>query len=779
MTPEQIRQKLTLDEKIAQLTGVTMTDLLAPPVEGSDAAFSFDLARLATLRPHGAGHISMAWFAGSSRERLRDDMNAVQAAIAENAPFGIGALVHFEAISGVTHRAAPQFPTAWAQAAAWNPDLVEAQAAVSSAYVQDVGGHIVFSPVMDIARDPRWGRIHETYGEDPELVARNAVAFVHGIHGRDSAPSVLATGKHFLGYGASEGGLNQAITAIGQRALVDEYAEPFRRAITEAGLSVVMNSYNDIDGVPAAANRWLLTELLRDQLRFTGIVVSDYDSVRMLETIFHTARTAGEAAAQAVAAGIDAELPSMDRFAGLTDEVRSGRLDERIIDEAVDRVLAIKSRMGLIPGAERRAGLPIPSLEETAALGKRIADQAVTLLANDGVLPLAPDARIVVVGPVADELRIHFGAYTSASDAEMLLGSRALAAGEIPGIDPKTFVFTDIFQARMPGIEPRFEANARGAHPDALTLLAALQAHSSTVAHLQAGSLLDDAEPLDDRSIVEAIAGADVVIAAVGERTGWVGNNTAGEGQTTAEPRLPGNQERLIRALTQTGVPVVTVVVTGRPLLLKEVVEQSAALVLAPLLGEHAGPAIADVLFGFVNPSGKLPSTFPRSVGQLPMYHGHHYGSGYDHPSGTRHGYNDLDDSAPLFAFGHGLSYTTFDISAESPAMENAGDLSIAVTVTNAGRTSGATVVQLYARVSAAPVVRPVRQLLDFVRLELVPGESRTIRLSSPVTRLAYTGIGGGRSVPDGTVVLSVGLASDDVRVESTTELGSRSEVET
>ncbi len=227
MTPEAIRRRLSLDEKVAQLSGIRLTDLLAPPDSGSGALFGLDIGRLSQLSPHGVGHLSMAWFAGTTREQLRDDVRAIQEEVTERAPFGIGALVHFEAISGVVHRAAPQFPTAWAQAAAWNPELIEAQAAISSAYVHDVGGHLVFSPVMDIARDPRWGRVHETYGEDPELVARCAVAFVHGVHGRETTAAVLATGKHFLGYAASEGGLNQAVTSIGTRALVDEYAEPF------------------------------------------------------------------------------------------------------------------------------------------------------------------------------------------------------------------------------------------------------------------------------------------------------------------------------------------------------------------------------------------------------------------------------------------------------------------------------------------------------------------------------------------------------------------------
>lgn len=773
MTPESIRRRLSLDEKVAQLSGITSTDLLAPAPQGSSTPFIFDVARLGPLRPHGVGHVSMAWFGGTTRERLRDDLRAMQGEIQERSPLGIGALVHFEAISGVTHRAAQQFPTAWAQAAAWDPELVEAQAAISAAFVHDVGGHLIFSPVMDIARDARWGRVHETYGEDVELVARSAVAFVRGIHGQDVNPAVLATGKHFLGYALSEGGLNQAVTTIGRRALVDEYAEPFRRAIDEAGLAVVMNSYNEIDGVPAAANQWLLTDLLRDQLGFSGVVVSDYDSVRMLETTFHTARNPGEAAAQAVTAGIDAELPTTDRFSALADEVRSGRLDERVVDQAVDRVLALKGRLGLIPGTTRRAPRPVASREEAGALGRRIADESITLLANDGVLPLRPGARIVVVGPAADELRVHFGAYTSASDSEMLLGSMALRNGEIPGIDLDTFVFTDIFQARMPGIEPRFEATARDIHPDALTLLGALRMHSPDIRYLPVGSFLDVSAPLDEDALAEALVDADVVVVAVGERTGWVGNNTAGEGQTTAEPRLPGNQEDLVRAIAGRGAQIVTVVVSGRPLLLGEIAQQSSALVLAPLLGEHAGPAIADVLLGRVNPSGSLPSTFPRSIGQLPIYHGHHYGSGYGHPSGTRHGYNDLTESAPLFAFGHGLSYTTFDVIAGSEATEQSGELGLPVVVTNTGQRAGATVVQLYARIEAAPVVRPVRQLLDFARIELEPGDSARVRLAAPVTRLAYTGLDGRRRVPEGLVTLSVGLATDDIRDSREFVLGS------
>ena len=330
-------------------------------------------------------------------------------------------MVHFEAINGVVHDSGPQFPTAWAQAASWNPGLIRRAAAVSSALTEQIGGHAVFSPVMDLARDPRWGRVHETYGEDPELVAQCSVAFVHGIQGSDGERPILATGKHFLGYGASEGGLNQAITQLGRRALVDEYAEPFRRAIAEADLALMMNSYNEVDGVPAAANRWMLTDLLRGQLGFTGPVVSDYSSIAMLRTVYHTAPEAGDAARQALEAGLDADLPGGEEYGALVEEVRSGRLDERVVDLAVERTLAAKARAGLIPEFSRPGSAPRVDREEAAEVRRTIADQSVVLLSNDGVLPIPDDrARIVVVGPAADELRIHFGAYTSVSNTEMM-----------------------------------------------------------------------------------------------------------------------------------------------------------------------------------------------------------------------------------------------------------------------------------------------------------------------------------------------------------------------
>lgn len=784
-SPEHVRElvgKLTVEQKIAQLTG-----LMAPTlyVTEGEAAGTLALERVAALRPHGVGHLSLAWFLGRDAGQLRSSLAAVQDAVRETSPFGIAALVHNEGINGFLHASGSQFPTAWAQAAAWDPALVGRASSITAAHTRHAGMHLLFAPVLDLNRDPRWGRVHETYGEDPELAAQTAVAFVRGVQdGEEGEGGVLAAGKHFLGYGASEGGLNQAITQLGRRALIDEYAEPFRRAIAEAGLSAVMNSYNEIDGVPAAANRWLLTDLLRGQLGFDGLVVSDYDAVTLLRTAYRTAATEGEAARQSLSAGLDVELPGDDNFSALAAEIDAGRIGVEVLDTAVARVLTVKARLGLIPAlraASAATSAPAadpalpdaapPDTAQAARVRREIAEKAVVLLANDGLLPLAPAGkRILVTGPAADELRIHFGAYTSVSHGEMPLGMRAIHSGQVAGIDPANFVFTDIFQARMPDLEPVFEAEARTLHPDAATVLQALRAAhpDAQITFAPLGSFTADPAHLDPEAVRQAASEADVIVAVVGERTGWVGINTAGEGQSTAEPTLPGDQTRLIELLAETGTPLAAVVVSGRPLLLERVDRAADAVLLAPLLGQEAGPVITAALTGALNPSGKLPSTFPRHLGQIPLYHGHHHGSGYGHPTGTRHGYGDLGRQGPLYPFGHGLSYTTFTLGFDKTAQPVAtlsedGIISARIRVTNTGTCAGQTVVQLYARDEHAGVVRPVRALVAFSRVSLAAGEACTVELTAPIERLHYTMPDGRRGIEPGDITVMAAFSSDEI----------------
>lgn len=774
--------RLDLDQKIGQVQGVAPIDLVdwAPVLEAGEVpdltqGFPYDLDRLPLVRPHGAGHLSLGWQLDADLDRLRTRLARFQEVARQVNPFGIATLVHAEGVNGLVHAKGQQFTTPWGQAATWDPSASRTVGDTAARQARSVGIHLFFSPLLDLARDIRWGRVHETYGEDPELVARMALGFIRGVQGEDGRSGTLATGKHFLAYGHSLGALNQAATQLGRRELTDVHAEPYRRAIQEAGLSVVMNSYNEIDGVPAAANAWLLNDLLRDQLGFRGLVVSDYDSITMLFRTYRTAPTEGHAAAQALAAGMDVELPSAAMTSHLRPLLEDGTFPEEALDHAVEHVLEIKARLGLVPEIRRTSsptGAGPRTGEEAQAEARQVADRALMLLANDGILPLTPGrSKVAVVGPVADEIRIHFGSYTSVADREMPTAIARIVMGEVPGLEPSPEVFPDLFQTRLPGIEPVFEEAARRLHPEATTVQEAIRALDPAATYHAFGRL--DAEPMDlDREALgRAVADADIVIAVVGERTSWVGNHTAGEGRTVADPTLPGNQTELVTALHATGKPVVTVVITGRPLLLEPVDQASAAVVIAPLLGPVAGATVADALYGITEPGGRTPSTFPRHLGQIPLYHGHPLGSGYDHPELERHGYIDLPDSTPLYPFGHGLGYTEFDLALDHAELTPDGFV-VRASVTNVGDRAGTAVVQLYARDEAGTVVRPVRQLLDFARVPVELGGTAAVELAAPLRRLAYTWPDGRRGVEAGDVTLLLGLSSADIRGTATLEVG-------
>jgi len=770
----KVLSRMDLDQKIGQIQGIVPMDMTAQST-GSNVLgdVMYDVEAVAKVRPHGVGHLSLGGQLTADIGILRRELVRFQEAARQVSPMGIGVLVHAEGISGLVHPQGHQFATSWGQAASWNPQVPWTVGDIAARQSREIGIHLLFSPVLDLARDIRWGRVHETYGEDPELVTRMGVGFIRGVQGVEGRSGVLAAGKHFLGYGVSLAGLNQATTQLGKRELTDVYAEPFRRAITEAGLSIVMNSYNDLDGIPAVSNAWLLQDLLRGQLGFEGLVVSDYGAISMLLTSYLTAATPGDAAAQAITAGMDVELPSAAMTSGLRPLIENGTFSEETLDRAVLNVLTVKQRLGLIPGlapsVSSNQQRPLSDGEpELKAI--EVAAQSVTLLANDGILPLHPGRqKIAVVGPAADELRIHFGAYSSVADGEMPFAVREILTGNVPGIEASPDVLPDMFQTRLPGVEPIFEEGARRLHPLAATVLGALAAIDTDVKYHNYGSLTEqDSFILDD--LLSDVEDADVVIAVVGERTGWFGNHTAGEGRTVAHPQLPGDQTELVDALGAAGKRVITVVISGRPLLLEQIHTASSAVVLAPLLGPSAGETIANMIFGRISPSGRTPSTFPRSAGQIPLYHCHPIGSGYDHPHLKRYGYTDLPDSTPLYPFGHGLAYTTFDMSITDIRI-NEERLEVDATVRNTGTYAGTAVPQLYARDEGASVVRPVRQLLDFARVELGPGCDQVVHLSAPLSRLAYTWPDGRRGLEAGTVTLLLGSSSAAVKATSTIEV--------
>jgi beta-glucosidase len=731
--------RMHLDEKLAQLGSAWVFQLADGP--------TLDPAKAADVLHHGLGQITRISGASSlDAAQAAGLANAIQRHLVERTRLGIPAVVHEEICSGMMARDSTIYPQAVGLASTWSPDLATALASAVRAQMRAVGAHQGLSPVLDVCRDPRWGRTEETFGEDPYLVARMGVAFVQGLQGDDLASGVIATAKHFVGYGASEGGLNWAPAHIGARELREVHLHPFEAAVRVAGVRGVMHTYNELDGVPAAADRHLLTTILRDEWGFQGCVVSDYFAVRQLAEYHRIALDAEHAAAMALDAGLDVELPGTDCYgAPLLRAVRDGRVSEALVDTAVARVLRDKIELGLFEQPYVDAGRAALAVDTAGhrRLARTIARKSLILLRNDGTLPLstpAPGGRIAVIGPNADEARHMFGDYTHPAHVESLVEMR----------DSDRNVFS------MP-IDGNHQLDDPGA--EATTVLGALRArYGSQVVHAR-GCGVTDRSRAGFAEAVELAADADVVVLVMGEKAGLTDDCTTGESRDVASLDLPGVQEDLARAVVETGTPVVLVLVAGRPLAGAGLHERCAAVLMAWLPGHEGGEAVAEALVGDVVPGGKLPLSYPRSVGQIPVFYGHKVSGGRSHWKG------DYVDSptAPLHPFGHGLSYTTFALSraAVGPlSVPRDGALTTTVTVTNTGDRAGDEVVQLYVRDPVASVTRPVLELKAFARVTLAPGGSTAVTFTTPVAQLGFHGRDLAYVVEPGTIEVLVGTSS-------------------
>ncbi len=722
-----LHARMTLEEKLAQLVGywVDKGDEVVAPMAGEMAnpgAYEEitangigQLTRVYGTRPVDPAERAK-WLWGEQR-RLRRETR-----------LGIPALVHEECLTGLAAWKAATFPTPLAWGASFDAELVEEMAALIGASMRELGIHQGLAPVLDVVRDPRWGRVDECIAEDPYVVGTLGTAYVRGLQ----SAGVHATLKHFVGYSASQAGRNHAPVHAGPREVRDTLLPPFEMAVRDGGVRSVMNSYAEIDGVPTAANPEHLTGVLREEWGFDGVVVSDYFSVAFLHTMHGVAADLGEAAGLALAAGIDVELPTGDAFLGpLAGAIRSGRVDEQLVDRAVLRVLAQKEELGLLdedfedpPAA---VDLDTPAHR---AVARRLAEESLVLLTNDGTLPLHAPARIAVLGPNADEAEALMGCYSFAN--HVLAHHPEVPLGfEIPSV----------------------LAGMREAFPVASIAF-------------ERGC---DVEREDRSGIPAAVAAAraaDIAVVVVGDRAGLFGRGTVGEGNDVESLELPGLQRELVEEVVATGTPVVMVVLSGRPYTLDWAVDGSdapAALLQSFFPGEEGGRAIAAVLSGSVSPSGHLPVSLPRSAGAQPY--------SYLHP--LLGGPNEITsaDSTPVLPFGHGLSYTTFERTGLAADAEVAagGTFSASVRVRNTGDRAGTDLVQLYARDVQASVTRPVAQLLGYRRVELQPGEEAVVRFEVPTTRLAFSDRRLRRIVEPGAVELWVGPSCEDR--ETTAEL--------
>ncbi|HZQ81954.1 MAG TPA: glycoside hydrolase family 3 N-terminal domain-containing protein [Gaiellaceae bacterium] len=731
--------RMTLDEKLGQLGSAWSFEL----AEGG--AFSAEQAR--RLARDGLGQVTRVGGASGYRsDEAAQFANAVQRFLVEETRLGIPAIVHEEICSGLMARGSTIFPQAIGLASTWDPGLAETLADAVRVQMRAVGAQQGLSPVLDVCRDPRWGRTEETFGEDPYLVSRMGIAFVRGLQGADLRSGVVATGKHFVGYGASEGGLNWAPMHAGARELHDVFLHPFEAAVREGGLLAVMNAYNELDGVPCGASHELLTELLRATWGFDGCVVSDYFAVRQLESYHRLVADAPEAGAEALLAGIDVELPSTDCYGTpLRAAIERGLLAEADVDTAVRRVLTTKFALGLFeqPYVDPEVAAAASDTEAHRALARTIAAKSLVLLANDGTLPLAPGLAVAVIGPNADDRRNLLGDYAYPAHVESL-EEMARTGG-------------NVFSIGLPG-----QLDFGDPLPVTPTVLGALRDRLGERVVFAKGC--DVSGPSRDgfAEAVAAAAAADVAVLVLGDKAGLTDDCTSGESRDRASLDLPGVQEDLARAVLETGTPVVLVLVAGRPCGSASLHEQSAAVLLAWLPGQAGADAIADAIVGASSPGGKLPITFPRSAGQIPTYYAHKVSGGRSHWKGDY-----VDSSArPLYAFGHGLSYTTFALSAatvETPTVGWNDSIAVSARVSNTGERAGDEVVQLYVRDPVATITRPVLELKSFVRVELAPGESRTVRFSVPVGQLGFHDRSLAYAVEPGDFEFYVGTSSVDL----------------
>jgi beta-glucosidase len=765
---------MTLAEKASQVSAVMVSELLS--AEGLSQAALTDHLGL------GIGHVSGLAMIARSPGSLAAAANAVQRFLVSQTRLGIPAMIHGEALNGVVAPGFTSFPTAIALAATWDADGVRDMADTIGRQLRVAGVRQALSPVMDIARDARWGRVHETYGEDVYLASAMSVAFTRGLQGTQGLPGeelasgVLATGKHFLGYSMAEGGQNMAATHLGPRELYDVYATPFEAAIKLAGLASVMNSYSEADGVPVAASREILTGLLRGRMGFTGSVVSDYASVEFLHTRQRVAATPGEAGVLALSAGLDVELPKVYGYGThLEEAVRSGTLAESVLDEAVRRVLVDKFKAGLFedPYAIEDAVKLTSVAREGDALSRRLAEESITLLKNDGLLPLPATARrIAVIGPNADDVMASFAAYTGPSQAEMMVNmmtGQVRMAG-VDGMREQTPEAAEHVAARRAALAAINPGEIARAELGALSLADAVRAQwPGAEVSLTEGVGIAPEDPADIDAAVAAAREADVVIAAIGGRGGWFGTRiTEGEGTDIARIELPAAQVDLIRAIAATGTPIIAVVYQGRPYALTEIDGLVGALAVVYYPGPHGAKATAAILAGVASPSGRLPYSIPRATGQLPLYYSQKHGSGYRRGPGDQWAdYIDLSP-APLYPFGHGLSYTTFeygDVIAGADEMPaEGGRVTVSVPVRNAGSRDGVEVVQLYASVTASGVTRPALQLAGFQRVPLPAGEEAIVSFGIAASQLGYSGADGRFTLQPGTVTFRAGASSADLR---------------
>jgi len=749
---EDLIDRMTLEELVAQLLSVpseriSETDENERALLDEDGEIDWDVAE--ELLEDGVGHFTrLAGGGGISPERAAEVTEELQTYLVEETRLGIPAVPHEECLSGYMGPGGTTYPQMIGVASTFEPERVRGMTDRIREQLTAIGSAHALSPVLDVGRDPRWGRTEETFGEDPYLVAEMASAYVEGLQGADPTEGVSATLKHFAGHGVGEGGKNRSSVQVGEREFREVHLFPYEAAIREAGAESVMNAYHDVDGIPCAADESLLTGILRGEWDFSGTVVSDYFSVRFLTEEHGVASDYQTAAVQAVQAGLDVELPQIECYDTLVDAVEDGEIERATIETAARRVLRQKIEKGLFEdyGTDQADVEDAFGPDADRDYARKLARESVTLLKNEAdLLPLADDDAVAVVGPKAD---------TPAGQ----LGDYAYAA-HYPEKESNRHVVTPLeaFEERLGADRVTYAegCTTTGSETDGFgAAVSAAEESDVALAFVGARSAVSLSEADDEQRAKRP----DVP--------------TSGEGTDVTDLGLPGVQGDLVEELQGTETPLVVVFVSGKPHATPWIDEHVPAVVHGWLPGEEGGHGIADVLLGEHNPSGRLPVSIPKTVGQLPVYYGRKPNSRTE-----RHVYVDED---PLYPFGYGLSYTDFsygDVELSTTELSPAGTVTATVTVENTGEMAGHEVLQCYTHQRWPTQARPVQELVGFQRVHLEPGESATVSFEVAASQLAYHDADMDLVVEPGEYDLRIGSSAAAIETDATVEVTGRREV--
>ena len=732
--------RMTLEEKVGQLLCPLGWEMYE--IHGSEVHPSGKFKQLIKERNVGmlwATYRADPWTKKTLANGLNPEMaakagNALQKYVMENTRLGIPMFLAEEAPHGHMAIGATVFPTGIGMAATWSPELVKEVGQVIAKEIRSQGGHISYGPVLDLTRDPRWSRVEETFGEDPVLSGILGASMVDGLGGGNLSQkyATIATLKHFLAYAVPEGGQNGNYASVGIRDLHQNFLPPFRKAI-DAGALSVMTSYNSIDGIPCTSNHYLLTQLLRNEWKFRGFVVSDLYSIEGIHESHFVALTKENAAIQSVTAGVDVDLGG-DAYTNLCHAVQSGQMDKTVIDTAVCRVLRMKFEMGLFehPYVDPKIAAKTVRRKEHIELARKIAQSSITLLKNENsILPLSKTInKVAVIGPNADNRYNMLGDYTAPQEDSNV---KTVLDGILTKLSPFRVEYVRgcaIRDTTVNEIEQAIEAARRS--EVVIVVVGGSSARDFKTSYKETG-------------------------AAVAEE-GSVSDMECGEGFDRASLSLLGRQQELLESLQKTGKPLIVVYIEGRPLEKNWASEYADALLTAYYPGQEGGNAIADVLFGDYNPSGRLPISVPRSVGQIPVY--------YNKKAPRNHDYVEVS-SSPLYSFGYGMSYTTFEYSDLQVVQKSARCFEVSFKVKNTGKYDGEEVSQLYMRDEYASVVQPMKQLKHFERFHLKKGEEKKVTFVLTEEDFFLVNYTLKKVVESGNFHLMIGAASNDIRLQN------------